>query len=265
MAGLSVLICDDHAGFRASLAALLVTGDEVVVVGEAADGASAEQAALALQPDIVLMDLTMPGMGGVEATRRILRNSPHIGVVVLTMVEDDDSVFAAMQAGARGYLLKGARRAEIIRTILAVADGEAVFGGGIAGRLARYFDTPRPPSHRQAFPELTTREVEVLALMAQHLPNPSIAQHLGISDNRAIHLTGRDSILWSTGDRDLAWTIPGRWVSCGHGSPPTRTVWTIWTGCVGRTGLSVRSVATPAAGGSQTVGTSAQVAQRARR
>lgn len=182
MTGLSVLICDDHAGFRTSLAALLVTGGEVVVVGEASDGASAERAALALQPDVVLMDLTMPGMGGVEATRRIVHNAPHIGVVVLTMVEDDESVFAAMKAGARGYLLKGARRAEIVRTIRAVADGEAVFGGGIAGRLARYFDTPPPPSHAQAFPELTTREIEILGLMAQHLPNPSIAERLGLSE-----------------------------------------------------------------------------------
>lgn len=119
MTSLNVLICDDHAGFRASLATLLTTGGEVIVMAEAADGGSAVDAAITLQPDVVLMDLNMPGMAGVEATRRIMDNAPHIGVVVLTMVEDDDSVFAAMQAGARGYLLKGARKAEIIRAVRA--------------------------------------------------------------------------------------------------------------------------------------------------
>jgi DNA-binding NarL/FixJ family response regulator len=181
-AALNVLICDDHAGFRASLSALLSGTDDVVVVGEVADGAHAVRAALALQPDVVLMDLAMPGMGGVEATRSIVGSAPHIGVIVLTMVEDDDAVFAAMRAGARGYLLKGARRAEIIRALRAVAAGDAVFGGAIAGRLIRYFDPPAAPSPPRDFPDLTRREVQVLALMADHLANPAIAHQLGISE-----------------------------------------------------------------------------------
>ena len=136
---------------------------------------------MALQPDVVLMDLTMPGMGGVEShTPNPAQRPSDIGVVVLTMLEDDDSVFAAMKAGARGYSVSGDPQGRDHPTVRAVADGEAVFGGGIAGRLARYFDTPRPPSHAQAFPELTTREIEILALMAQHLPNPSIAERLGM-------------------------------------------------------------------------------------
>ncbi len=128
------------------------------------------------------MDLTMPGMGGVETTRRILAHSPHVGVVVLTMVEDDDPVFAAMRAGARGYRLKGARRAEIVRAVRAVADGEAVFGSAIAGRLIRFFEAPRSPRNAQAFPELTTREVQVLSLMARHLHNPAIAEQLSVTE-----------------------------------------------------------------------------------
>ncbi len=182
MAHLRVLICNDHAEFRASLAALLASGDEIDVVGEVADGSSAVEAARTLQPDVVLMDLTMPGIGGVEATRQIVQHSPHIGVVVLTMVEDDDPVFAAMRAGARGYLLKGARRAEIERAVNSVADGQAMFGPAIASRLVRFFDHPRVPRHGQTFPELTGREVQVLSLMAQHLHNPEIAQRLQISE-----------------------------------------------------------------------------------
>jgi len=179
---LNVFICDDHTDFRASLAALLVGGGLIDIVGEAADGAAAVKAVRLLQPDVVLMDLTMPGMGGIEATERIVKDSPHIGVVVLTMVEDDDPVFAAMRAGARGYLLKGARRDEIVRTIQAVAQGEAVFGAAIAGRLMRFFEPPQPPRNAEAFPELTTREVQVLALMAKHLHNPEIARQLSITE-----------------------------------------------------------------------------------
>lgn len=182
MTVLNVLICDDHAGFRASLSALLSGGTEVLVVGEAADGAHAVRAALALQPDVVLMDLAMPGMGGVEATRAIVESAPHIGVIVLTMAEDDDAVFAAVRAGARGYLLKGARRAEIVRALLAVSDGDAVFGGTIASRLIRYFDPPAPVAASAIFPDLTPREVQVLTLMARHLANPQIAHQLGISE-----------------------------------------------------------------------------------
>ncbi len=182
MARLTVLICDDHTEFRASLAALLAGVGDIDVRGEADNGAAAVEAARILQPDVVLMDLTMPGMGGIEATRWIVQQSPHIGVVVLTMVEDDDAVFSAMQAGARGYLLKGARRDEIVRSVRSVADGDAVFGAAIAGRLMRFFERPRQPRGSQAFPQLTAREVQVLALMGKHLHNPAIAQQLAITE-----------------------------------------------------------------------------------
>jgi DNA-binding NarL/FixJ family response regulator len=201
---LSVLICDDHAGFRASLSALLSGSDEVKVVGEVADGAHAVRAALALQPDVVLMDLAMPGMGGVEATRSIVDSAPHIGVIVLTMAEDDDAVFAAVRAGARGYLLKGARRAEIVLALRAVAAGEAVFGGAIAGRLIRYFDPPAAPVPSGSFPDLTPREGQVLTLMAHHLPNPAIARELGISEKTVRNNVSTILVKLSVADRAQA-------------------------------------------------------------
>jgi DNA-binding NarL/FixJ family response regulator len=178
---IQVLICDDHAEFRHGLRALLETAPDVAVVGEAADGEAAIRAVGTLQPDVILMDLNMPGTNGVEATRRVVSTNPHIGIVVLTMVEDDDSLFAALQAGARGYLLKGTRETDIVRTVRGVAAGEAIFGPAIAKRLMRYFETPRTSTPTHAFPELTTREVEILQLMAEHLTNPEIAARLHLT------------------------------------------------------------------------------------
>ena len=175
-----VLIADDHESFRAGLRAMLAIADDIDLVGEAADGVAAVEQAARLQPDVVLMDLKMPGLDGIAATKAITSTSPHIGVVVLTMLEDDESVFAALRAGARGYALKGTLRAHIVRAIRAAADGEAVFGPGVARRIADFFNrgTPRPG---QAFPQLTEREREVLALIAQHRTNPEIARQLNLS------------------------------------------------------------------------------------
>ena len=175
-----VLIVDDHAPFREGLRALLSSVPEMSLAGEAENGEDAIQAAAELQPDVILMDIQMPGLNGIEATRRINQSSPHIGVIVLTMFEDDDSVFAAMRAGARGYLLKGADQAAIQRAIQAVRNGEAVFGPGIARRLINYF-TQLKAQIQHPFPELTEREREVLDLLARGGKNAEIAGALGIS------------------------------------------------------------------------------------
>src|SRR5262245_16839537 len=131
---IKVLIADDHALFREGLSAILSAAPDCEVVGEAADGDEAVAQALALQPDVILMDIQMPKQNGIEATRRVLKDQPKVGVIMLTMLEDDASVFAAMRAGARGYILKGADKAEVLKTIRAVAEGEALFGPAIAHR-----------------------------------------------------------------------------------------------------------------------------------
>jgi DNA-binding NarL/FixJ family response regulator len=176
-----VLIADDHPHFRDGLRALLLSAPDIEVVGEAVDGEEAVGLAARLQPDVILMDLNMPGTGGIEATRRILHTSPHISVLVISMYEDDDSVFAALKAGARGYLLKGALKAEILRAIRAVTSGEAIFGPSIAKRLMQYFAGLRPAAPKDVFPELTEREHEILALIANHETNPEIAKRLYLS------------------------------------------------------------------------------------
>jgi DNA-binding NarL/FixJ family response regulator len=181
MEAIRVLIADDHPHFRKGLRALLSSATDLEVVAEAGDGERAISLATELQPDVIIMDLHMPGVGGIEATRRILRSSPHISVLVLSMFEDDDSIFAALQAGARGYLLKGALKAEILRAIRSVTSGEAIFGPIIAKRLINYFAIPRPSAPADAFPELTEREHEILALVAQHQTNPEIARRLQLS------------------------------------------------------------------------------------
>ncbi len=177
---IAVFIADDHRLFRDGLRALLAS-DDMRVAGEAADGAEAVALVERLQPDVVLMDIQMPGLNGIEATRRITAASPHVGVIIVTMFEDDDSVFAAMRAGARGYILKGAGQEEVTRTIRAVAQGEALFGPAIAARLMSFFSGPRPPAPAEAFPELTAREREVLDLIAAGQSNEAIAARLVVS------------------------------------------------------------------------------------
>ena len=176
-----ILIADDHALFRDGLRALFLSVPDTEVAGEAGTGEEAVARAADLQPDAVLMDIQMPGINGIEATRAIVRDSPHIGVIVVTMFEDDDSVFAAMRAGARGYVLKGADQEEILKVIRAVAAGEAHFGPEIARRLMSFFSAKEPAVPAEAFPELTAREREVLDLIARGRNNQQIAKELYLS------------------------------------------------------------------------------------
>ncbi len=176
-----LLITDDSQAALTGLKALLKGVPDIQLVGEATGGGESIRLAERMQPDVILMDLHMPDVNGIEATRLIVQTSPHIAVLVLTMYDDDDSVFAAMQAGARGYLLKGASKKEMLRAIRDVASGAAIFSPAIARRMMSYFNqiSNQPAAH--AFPELTQREQEVLALIAQHHSNQEIAQSLSLS------------------------------------------------------------------------------------
>lgn len=182
-----VLLADDHPVYRDGLAMLLDSNPGIEVVGTAATGVEAVARAVELQPDIVVMDVGMPGLDGIEATRRVVADSPHIGVVVLTMSEEDATLFAAMRAGARGYLLKGANQAEIVRAIVAAAHGDVIFGPSVARRVAEFFTGPTPPSggpersDEAVFPQLTPREREILDLVAAGRSNAQIAQVLFLS------------------------------------------------------------------------------------
>jgi DNA-binding NarL/FixJ family response regulator len=177
---MKILIVDDNASFRDGLRSMLAAEADVTTIVEAADGHEALQAAAEHQPDVVLMDLSMPGMDGLEATRLVVDRSPHVGVIALTLRADDEAVLAALKAGARGYVVKGARRTEVVWAIRAVAAGEAVFGPAVAARLPALFE--RAGRATETLPGLTEREREVLRLMARHRTNPEIARQLRISE-----------------------------------------------------------------------------------
>ena len=175
-----ILIVDDHPVFRFGLRALLESQADMAVMGEAEDGAAAVKLARSLQPDVVLMDVNMLGLNGIEATRQITAGNPETAVLVISML-DDDTVFSAMQAGARGYLLKGAQGSETLRAIRAVANGEVIFSPGVAQQMTAYFTRGKKATSDPPFPELTPREREVLELLAQGLTNAAIAEKLVLS------------------------------------------------------------------------------------
>lgn len=186
-----VIVVDDHPLFRDGLCGLLATVEDIEVVGAVGDGDEAVRRTVELSPDVVLMDLNLPGMPGLEATRRIAVQAPSVAVLVLTMINDDDSVLAALKVGARGYLLKGAVQEEVLAAIRAVASGGAVFGPGVAEQVLA---GARGPQHRYGG-ELTDREAEVLSMVAAGRSNAEIARDLGLSmktvQNHVSHLLAK--------------------------------------------------------------------------
>jgi DNA-binding NarL/FixJ family response regulator len=177
--GIRVVIADDHPVVRDGLTALLASVPSVTVAGVAATGREAVRAAVTLRPDVLIMDIQMPELTGVAAAGEIARAAPGVAVLMLTMFDDDDSVFAAMRAGARGYVLKGAQQDEIVRAIHAVAAGEAIFGPAIARRVLGLVSAPAARS--VPFPDLTSREREVLDLIAAGVRNAEIARRMSIA------------------------------------------------------------------------------------
>ncbi len=182
MTPIRVLVVDDHPTFVRAVSMLLDADESIVVVGTAADGHAGVARALQDQPDVVLMDLNMPGLDGIEATGRIVEAAPHVAVIVLTMFDDDESVLAAIRRGARGYLLKGARQDEIRRAVHAAHAGEALFGPGIARKLAALVEPVDRPRPSESFPQLTVREAEVLDRVARGLDNAAVARDLYLSE-----------------------------------------------------------------------------------
>ncbi len=183
MEPLRILIADDHPLFRHGLSALLSASPDFEIVSEATSGEEVISLAARLQPDVILMDIQMPGVNGIEATRRVLHTSPNIRILIITMFEDDASVFTAMRAGARGYILKDAQKGDMLGAIRAVGRGEAIFSPAIAARLIEYFNAPQFTMPTLAFPELTEREREILDLIAKGHNNTEIATRLVLSPN----------------------------------------------------------------------------------
>lgn len=196
-----VVLADDHPVVRAGLAALLSSLPGIEVVGIAATGREAVREVVTTRPDVAVVDLQMPDLDGFAATRELARSAPEVAVLVLTMFEDDDSVFAAMRAGARGYLVKGAEQEEIARAIRAVAAGEAIFGPGVARRVLTFFATPPPTD---PFPELTTRERQILDHLAAGLSNQAIAARLDLAPKTVANNVSTIFTKLGTADRAAA-------------------------------------------------------------
>jgi DNA-binding NarL/FixJ family response regulator len=178
---LQIIIADDHQLFRDGIRTLLLAAPDMQLVGEAETGDQAVSLTGQLQPDVVLMDIQMPGINGIEATRQIVHASPHVAVLMVTMFDDDHSVFSAMRAGARGYVLKGAKHEDMLRAIRAGGNGEAIFSPTVAARMMDFFAGMRPSKLPEVFPELSDREREVLNLIAEGYKNPEIAEELVLS------------------------------------------------------------------------------------
>ncbi|MDC0769175.1 response regulator transcription factor [Streptomyces sp. HD] len=214
-----VVIADDHPMFLYGLKAVLAAAQEVEVVGEAATGEELLRVVEQTSPDVVLTDLAMPGLDGTAATRAILNRHSSTGVLVLTMHEDDETLFGALRAGALGYLLKGADRAEIIRAILAVASGEALYGAAVARRIVNFFTDAQQQYAAQVFPELTGREREVLALVAAGYGNHEIARRLVLSEKTVRNHVSAITSKLQVHDRAAA-VAAARDAGLGKGSPP---------------------------------------------
>jgi DNA-binding NarL/FixJ family response regulator len=213
-----VLIADDHPVFRRGMRAILGAEPDTELVGEAMDGEEAVELALELSPHVILMDLNMPKVTGIEATRRILEVSPNTAILMLTMFEDDKSIFAAMRAGAHGYVLKGADGAETLRAIHAVASGEAIFSPTITRRLTGYFATPERDSKAtsvEVFANLTEREHEILSLIAEGYTNNAIASRLYLSPKTVRNYVSSIFTKLQVADRPQA-IIRAREAGLGH-------------------------------------------------
>jgi DNA-binding NarL/FixJ family response regulator len=177
-----VLIADDHPLFRDGIKMLLEAADDMELAAEAGNGEEAVRMAVEVQPDLILMDVNMPGINGIDAARQISSALPGVNILMLTMFDDDHSVFSAMRAGARGYILKGAKRDEMLRAVRAAGSGEAIFSPVIAARMMTFFNNIRVPQPvENAFPELTEREREILSLLARDYKNAEIAEELVLS------------------------------------------------------------------------------------
>lgn len=204
MDDLRILIADDHPLFRDGIRLMLSTAPDMELIGEATSGDEAVRLAIELQPDVILMDIKMPGINGIEATRQIMQTAPHIRILIVTMFEDDASVFTTMKVGARGYVLKDADKEDMLRAIRSVGRGDAIFSAEIASRLSNLFSSGNLTVPKEQFPALTTREREILHLMVQGASNAEIADLLSLTSKTIANYISNIYSKMQVVDRDEA-------------------------------------------------------------